>query len=108
MLNGLDLFALSSKTEGHPLAVIEAMATGLPVFATRVGGIPDMIEDGRTGFLSPLDEAGFAERLASAIDPSESWRPMGQAARAEACERFSSETMAGRYLALYQGARQGP
>lgn len=81
LLNGLDLFALSSKTEGHPLAVIEAMATGLPVFATRVGGIPDMIEDGRTGFLSPLDEAGLPSgwpRLSTRPNLGAPWaRPHG-------------------------------
>lgn len=101
LLNGFDLFALSSRTEGHPLAVIEAMATGLPVLATKVGGIPEMIEDDKSGFLSPPDEASFAERLAAALDRRGSWPAMGEAARASARLRFSSETMADRYLTLY-------
>jgi glycosyltransferase involved in cell wall biosynthesis len=107
LLSGLDLFALSSSTEGHPLSVIEAMASGLPVLATKVGGIPEMIEDGRTGFLTPVDEPAFASRLAAALDQRRSWPAMGAAARAAACDRFSSETMADRYLALYENIRRG-
>jgi len=105
LLNGLDLFALSSSTEGHPIAVIEAMATGLPVLATEVGGIPEMIEDGKTGFLAPVDEKAYTARLAAALDQRRSWPAMGVAARAAAHARFSSETMANRYLALYQRIR---
>jgi glycosyltransferase involved in cell wall biosynthesis len=106
LLNGLDLFALSSSTEGHPIAVIEAMATGLPVLATNVGGIPEMIEDGKTGFLAPVDEQAYAARLAEALDQRPSWPAMGMAARAAAHTRFSSETMTDRYLAVYQRIRQ--
>ena len=107
LLNGLDLFALSSKTEGHPLAVIEAMATGLPVLATSVGGIPDMVEDGSTGFLAPAEESAYASRLAQALACDQSWPTMGRAARAAASERFSSETMADRYQKLYESLRRG-
>jgi glycosyltransferase involved in cell wall biosynthesis len=102
LLNGLDLFALSSNTEGHPISVIEAMATGLPVLATRVGGIPEMIEDGKTGFLAPVDEQAYAARLAAALDQRRIWPSMGVAARAAAHARFSSETMTDRYMELYQ------
>lgn len=106
LLNGLDLFALSSSSEGHPLSVIEAMATGLPVLSTRVGGIPEMIDDGETGFLSPADEPAFTARLAAALEQRSRWTAMGEAARAGACQRFSSERMTDRYLALYQEIRQ--
>jgi glycosyltransferase involved in cell wall biosynthesis len=102
ILNGLDLFALSSSTEGHPIAVIEAMATGLPVLATRVGGIPEMIEDGKTGFLAPADEPSYTARLAAALEQRRSWPAMGAAARVAAHARFSSETMTDRYLELYR------
>jgi len=106
LLNGMDLFALSSKTEGHPLAVIEAMATGLPVLAPKVGGIPDMVQDGMTGFLSEVEDAAFAARLTEALNQRANWAAMGQAGRIAAGKRFSSETMAERYLALYEKARQ--
>lgn len=102
VLNGFDLFALSSSTEGHPIAVIEAMAMSLPVLATIVGGIPEMIEDGKTGFLSPVDEEAYARRLSEALDQRASWPAMGAAARTAAQARFSSELMVDRYLALYQ------
>jgi glycosyltransferase involved in cell wall biosynthesis len=102
LLTALDLFALSSSTEGHPISVIEAMASGLPVLSTKVGGIPEMIEDGTTGFLAPVDEPAFAARLATALDQWRGWPEMGRAARAAASERFSSETMTDRYLALYE------
>ncbi|HEX7505319.1 MAG TPA: glycosyltransferase [Polyangia bacterium] len=105
LLNGLDLFALSSSTEGHPISVIEAMATGLPVLATQVGGIPEMIQDGKTGFLAPVDEQAYVARLAAALEQRGSWSTMGVAARAAAHARFSSETMADRYLGLYQRIR---
>jgi len=105
LLNGLDLFALSSTTEGHPISVIEAMATALPVLATNVGGIPEMIEDGKTGFLAPVDESAFTARLASAIELRGNWPVMGAAARSAAHVRFSSETMTDRYLDLYQTIR---
>jgi glycosyltransferase involved in cell wall biosynthesis len=102
LLNAFDLFALSSRTEGHPISVIEAMATGLPVLATKVGGIPEMVEDGTTGFLAEVEESAFASRLAQALDQYDNWSVMGRAARTAAHERFSSETMADRYQALYE------
>ena len=106
LLNGMDLFALSSNSEGHPLSVIEAMATGLPVLATRVGGIPEMIEDDKTGFLAPAEERAFTARLSAAMDQRRRWPAMGEAARAAACLRFSSDRMADRYLSLYEKIRQ--
>jgi glycosyltransferase involved in cell wall biosynthesis len=106
LLNGIDLFALSSKIEGHPLAVIEAMATALPVLAPKVGGIPDMVEDGKTGFLAGVEESAYADRLTDALNACAQWPAMGQAGRVSAGGRFSSETMAERYLALYEQARR--
>lgn len=106
LLNGVDLFALSSKTEGHPIAVIEAMATGLPVLATRVGGIPDMVEDGATGFLAEVQEDAFASRLAEALAQFRNWPTMGSAAREVASQRFSSDAMSERYQAVYEQARR--
>jgi len=106
LLNGPDLFALSSTPERHPSSIIEAMATGLPVLATQVGGIPEMLEDGKTGFLAPVDEQAYTERLAAALDQRGSWPAMGLAARAAAHARFSSETMADRYLELYERIRR--
>jgi glycosyltransferase involved in cell wall biosynthesis len=77
------------------------------VLATKVGGIPEMIEDGKTGFLAPDDERSYAERLAAALEQKASWPAMGETARTVAHARFSSATMTDRYLELYQSVRGG-
>lgn len=102
ILNALDTFVLSSDTEGLPLVIPEAMATGLPVISTRVGGVPSVIEDGRTGFLvAPGDEPALRDRAAALrADPAAS-RALGDRARAAAVMRFSAERMQRDYLDLY-------
>jgi glycosyltransferase involved in cell wall biosynthesis len=102
VLNALDLFVLSSKTEGLPLVLPEAMATGLPVVSTRVGGVPTVLADGRTGFLVPAgDEARLRDRVSALrADPALA-RAFGQRARAFALERFSAERMQREYNDLY-------
>lgn len=103
VLNALDVFVLSSSTEGLPLAVPEAMATGLPVVATRVGGIPDVVDEGRTGFLVPAgDEAALRDRLARLKADPELSRACGGQARSAAVGRFSAERMRREYLELYE------
>jgi len=102
LLNALDAFALSSDTEGLPLVVPEAMATGLPVISTAVGGVPSVIEDGQTGFLVARgDEQALRDRAAALrADPAAS-RAIGDRARAAAIARFSAERMQRDYLELY-------
>ncbi|HRC56018.1 MAG TPA: glycosyltransferase, partial [Kofleriaceae bacterium] len=93
-------------TEGLPLVVPEAMAVGLPVVATSVGGLPNVLEEGVTGLLVPVDEAALATALLSLRDPVRA-AAMGQAARAAALERFGAERMVDRYLELYDRAHGG-
>jgi len=102
ILNALDVFVLSSDTEGLPLVVLEAMATGLPVVSTSAGGIPTVLEEGKTGFLVPVgDEAALRDRMAQRMaDPAGS-RACGAQARMAAVTRFSAERMQRDYLALY-------
>ena len=98
-----DVFALPSRYEGLPLAIIDAMLAGLPTVATRVGSIPEAIEDGVQGLLVPPDDpAALAEALRRvAADPSLRER-LGAAAREEAAARFTAEAMAREYRSLYE------
>ena len=97
-----DVFVLPSRSEAFPNGAIEAMAAGLPTIASAVGGLIDLIEDGRTGVLVA---PGDAESLAAAIrriltDPQAAAR-MGATARAHVRERYSFERMVGAFEALY-------
>lgn len=93
---------LASDYEGCPLSVIEAMAAGVPVVATDVGGVGELIRHGETGLLV---EPGSAEALAAGLcellERPERAREQGEAGRRDAAERFSLERMAGETAALY-------
>jgi glycosyltransferase involved in cell wall biosynthesis len=104
ILPAFDVFALSSKTEGLPLVIPEAMATGLPIVSTAVGGIPTVVEDGVTGLLCPVDEAALRDRLATLVADHPRARAMGARAREVALTRYSAERMLDDYLALYERA----
>jgi glycosyltransferase involved in cell wall biosynthesis len=103
LLATFDVAALSSDYEGAPLVVMEYMAAGLPIVATRVGGVPDLIEDGRSGLLvdrrSPEQLAAALIRL---LDDPEAARRLGAAARRRQQAEFSIEVAASRLGALYE------
>jgi glycosyltransferase involved in cell wall biosynthesis len=103
VLNAFDAFVLSSSTEGLPLVIPEAMATGLPVVSTSVGGIPTVIDEGVTGFLVPAgDEAALRDRIARLRDDPGFARACGGRARAVAIARYSAERMQRDYIELYE------
>ncbi len=80
-----DLFAVSSRFEGFPIALVEAMATGLPCVATAVGGIPEIIEDGTNGLLVPSDDSeALGQAISRMIDEPELAKRCGVAGRASA------------------------
>jgi glycosyltransferase involved in cell wall biosynthesis len=90
----LDLLVVSSNNEGTPVSAIEAMASGCPVVATRVGGLPDIIKDGKTGYLVPAKQP---QSLATAIlelirDPQRA-RQMGRSAQLSVMENFSLDRL---------------
>jgi glycosyltransferase involved in cell wall biosynthesis len=94
---------LASDYEGCPFSVLEAMAAGVPVVATRVGGVPELVDDGVTGLLA---EAGDEEALAGALiellaDPTRAMR-MGAAGRERARRDFSADRMVQRITELYE------
>ena len=103
VLQDLDVFVLSSVSEGLSIATIEAMAAGKPVVVTRCGGPEEIVEDGRTGFLvRPADPDALAERICDVLSNPDRARSVGQNAQAEVKRRFSLETMVREYERLYQ------
>ena len=96
------LFVLPSLTEGISLTLLEAMAIGLPIVATRVGGNPEVVDDGVTGWLVPPGEpAQLAEKMLRLLDDDAETLRMGAAARARAIEVFDIRTMIAHYENLY-------
>jgi N-acetyl-alpha-D-glucosaminyl L-malate synthase BshA len=103
LLSRASVFCLSSSTESFGLSALEAMATGTPVVATRVGGVPEVVIDGETGYLTEAsDQDGFAERLRELFLHRERARELGAAARADAVARFDRDVIVKRYEALYR------
>ncbi|GAB4247522.1 MAG: glycosyltransferase [Thermoleophilia bacterium] len=94
LLQAADLFCLPSYNEGLPYVIAEAMAAGLPVIATRVGGIPEMVVDGMTGRLINVGDAGsLADSVRElALDPDRR-RRWGEAGRSRAARRFTLQRM---------------
>ena len=99
----LDIVVLTSKNEGSPVALIEAMAAGRPVVSTRAGGVEDVVTDGETGVVVPIGDAPAVARAVIDLleDPARAAR-LGAAARASVVARFGSGRLVGDIDALYQ------
>jgi starch synthase len=95
----------ASRGEGLPLALVEAMATGLPVIASRVSGHVDTVTDGETGVLVPVDDPAALAAAAAALlaDPARA-RALGAAGRARARRDFSVDRMAAEVAEVYRRA----
>jgi glycosyltransferase involved in cell wall biosynthesis len=103
ILNASDLFVLSSRWEGNPLSVMEAMAAGLPVVSTAVGGVPELVREGETGLLVPSgDAAALARALQALVDDPARREAMGKAARQHAITHFDIRHTVRQYEALYE------
>ncbi len=105
LLPGMDVFVLSSREEGIPNALLEAMAAGRPCVATAVGGTPEVLRDGETGWLVPPGDPGaLADALAEALAHPEEARRRAAAARRAVVEDMSIEAMARRHAEFYRRA----
>lgn len=104
LMRAMDLFVLPSLNEGVSNTILEAMACGLPVIATGVGGNPELVQPGKTGTLvPPADAENMAQALLGYIADGERMAREGRAARAEIEARYSMEAMVKGYLAVYDG-----
>ena len=101
----LDALVLPSRHEGLPFAALEAMAAGCPVVAARVGGVPELVSDGRTGLLFPGEDApALALRLARLAGSPELRARLAAAAREHVARHFTRDAMGAAHLALYRDA----
>jgi N-acetyl-alpha-D-glucosaminyl L-malate synthase BshA len=102
LLSAADVFLLPSTQESFGLAALEAMACGVPVVASRVGGVPEVVEHGVAGFLHPPDDLdGMARSVRDLLTDAELGRRMGDAAARAAHGRFCEEMIVPRYEAYY-------
>jgi glycosyltransferase involved in cell wall biosynthesis len=102
LLAAADVFVCSSRSEGMPVSIIEAMAVGLPVVASAVGGVPELVDDQRTGLLVvPGAAAALADALARVIGDRTLREQMGRAGRKDALQRYDLPPFWRAHLELY-------
>jgi len=103
IMRGFDLFVLPSLTEGISNTILEAMATGLPVVATNVGGNPELVVENETGLLVPAaDEDALAAAIITYLESPGLLKDHGERARKRVLEKFSLEAMVKNYEGLYE------
>jgi glycosyltransferase involved in cell wall biosynthesis len=107
--HAMDLFVLTSKVEGCPNVVLEAMTHGLPVVAGRVGGVPEIVRDGETGVLvDSRDPREWARAIESIVDDSGRLTTLGAKGRLRVTSEFTIEKMSAAYDALYRALLDSP
>ncbi|HYH97956.1 N-acetyl-alpha-D-glucosaminyl L-malate synthase BshA [Hyalangium sp.] len=103
LLAASDVFLLPSEQESFGLAALEALSCGIPVVATAIGGIPELVDRGETGFLSPVgDVEGMARHVLSLVSDPPRWAAFSRRARERVLERFRLAPAMDRYEALYR------
>lgn len=105
LLAGSQIFVLATKLEAFPISILEGMRAGLPVIASRVGGIPEAVKDGQTGFLvPPVNHQALAERLSSLLESPPARALLGGNARQRYLTHFTADAMVRKTLAVYSSA----
>ena len=103
LLSAADVFLLPSAQESFGLAALEAMACGVPVVASNVGGLPEVIEHGVTGFLhAPADLDGMAASAVSVLSDPSLHQRIASAGRESVCQRFSADRIVPMYEEYYE------
>ena len=100
-LHKADLFLLPSRFEGMPMTIIEAMGTGLPIVASKVGGVPDMLEDGKSGMLVSCEPESVAQAVLQLLNQQDLRETLGNNALRDS-NIFGADHMARCYCDLYQ------
>lgn len=104
-LNATDIFVLSSDWEGHPLSVMEALAAGKPVIGTAVGGIPELVENNKSGLLVPKGDIDtLSGAMSYLVTSAESRRAMEEFSKKRGAEHFDVTVMTKAYEELYETA----
>ena len=103
VLGATDVFVLSSDYEGNPLSVMEAMAAGLPIVSTAAGGVPDLFENGKEGYLvQPGDLKGLSDSMEALLRNREARQSLGMAAARRARKNYDVSTMVQAYEEVYE------
>jgi len=103
LLAASDVFLLPSEQESFGLAALEALSCGVPVVASNIGGIPELVEHGETGYLAPAGEVGtMAAHVLNLVRDPARWQSFSRRARERVLERFQLAPAIDRYEALYQ------
>lgn len=99
----IDVVALTSRNEGSPVALIEAMAAGVPVVSTEVGGVADVVEHGVSGLLAPMDDAaGIARHILTLLSDPDLRRTMGQHGRVKVAATYDAGRLVSDIETLYE------
>ncbi len=103
LLAGADVFLLPSQTESFGLSALEALASGVPVVATNVGGLPEVVRHGETGWLHPLGDVDAMAASATAMLSDDAlWQTMSESAARDARARFTAREVVAQYEDLYR------